>query len=268
MRLLGAFATLISLAPLMVSVPALATSCITPVPHSNADCLDASWDNDPAARIRFIIDGALPASSRYSATNTCSQYASMVVKIDLDTGSDEIGSDGIWTLDSSSTRHGSASLADVENIYCCIGNHGLCARNQVEADGQGRIQHWNLSAGTFEWVDVSTRDARYYYCQDYSNDVYCSVDPRNDAHLPLNCGDHSCTEDDCIAAWEASEASSSCPTWEVSYQGHDYDFPGCQVDVRCLKDDGTLQLPSGVSTSLERVRLLCNLDGRITSMGC
>ena len=80
MRLLGAFAVLLFLAPL-ASGQALGSECESSyrMSHSNSDCMHAWWDNSPS----WSCWG-----SEGGAESFCSQYGTVVVKVDIDGGAD------------------------------------------------------------------------------------------------------------------------------------------------------------------------------------
>ena len=223
---------------------------------SDATCLSAGWDNSPPA------SSGVAGGSTYWIRNECSDYGSVVAHIDV-----KATDDYHWHLNNGDRQNGRYWLNDVRNIYCCYEDSALCWKNQVEADSTGhivRMTEVSSSLVTGVSVDVSTHQARYDFCSDYPNNIYCVNDPEGDAFTEppeptgpacaadssCNCGDHYCTAADCDTAWDASApvasaannlysphacSGSSHDDYASSISATDGTSETCSMTVNCLK---------------------------------
>jgi hypothetical protein len=203
-----------------------ATVCQARIPHGEADCLSASWDN-------------AGTGSTYSVQNLCSDYGTVAARITVEYDSARPSGYNAYSatrlLSGSSSFSTTLTHADVTNVYCCRGDSDICYRSQVEED-DGRITSLSVSGATVTEteVDVSTYTRRYAFCNDNSSDIYCVVDPEGDALL-ANCADGPCDVDDCNSQWDLSDASDDCTVESMGFID-DYDNPECTIDATC--DDG------------------------------
>ena len=253
MRLLGAFAVLLLLAPL-ASGQALGSDCGTSyqISHSNASCLDASWLN-------------LPYGVSWSAQNKCPDYGDVTVLVDLENTSDkkhELTDSTRWEGKlSTSTLNG----ISVNGISCCIDESDLCKKSQVEANSSDQIDHYNSSDNTWTTVSVATHQERYEHCEDNSTSVYCTNDPEGDAFTaPQLCRMERCTVSHCWSHWTASDAAPECRDESMTFDETDIFSPSCTVAADCLTSDGiTYSSASGSAAPFDMDEMENCEDGTI-----
>ena len=205
------------------------------VANATATCLDATVHTEAPTTGELAginIDGGI----LFEARNACSAYGRVDAHIEV------AGNTGHMHLHDGTTELGMLSYetsGDAGSIFCCMDTSEVCLKTQVEASA-GSISRWTGTGTSMESVDVSTHQARWDYCQQHPNDIYCQVDPSGDALTrPYNCGDHYCTADDCSDAFLESPAAAS-PETETSnrclVEGDDAD-----LTVTIDRTDGTGQ---------------------------
>ena len=167
------------------------------IPASDATCLNASYNHSYEAFVGY----------RYTVTNDCQGWGNLMVHVD------RVGvTDWIGCLQYSMT---SAGTAEYRGFSCCFEGEGdLCWKDQIVKDRDGYIKRMTVTATTsgFEKHDVSTHQARYDFCQEYPNDVYCDVNPEGDALTPppapaTDCDGEPCTLQHCKDAFAESHAA-------------------------------------------------------------
>ena len=223
-------------------------------------CLDYSYTNSPVAGVGF-------SGATYEMENLCPDYGDLRVNIDLISASDYHQ----HLNDGEEVTGGSA--AKIRAITCCIEDSDLCLRQQVEKNSDGNISRWSGGL-TFTNVDVSTHEARYTYCQEHPDDVYCEVDPEGDANTAPTCTaegedeiegipecpcgdgdtkDRLCTADDCQTEFADSSSLSSGTTiggvtaycafstddWADFEASVDFSGLNCTIDTRCPTGSAT-----------------------------
>ncbi|MXY79290.1 MAG: hypothetical protein F4Y94_06305 [Chloroflexi bacterium] len=226
------------------------------VANSTATCLDAEYDNSPPASAGY------GAGSYWTAENDCSAYGDLEMNVDLINETDQHAH-----LDNANKKDGGTSGADIRALTCCIEDSDLCIKSQVEKNNDGNISRW---AGDlrFTTIDVSTHEARYTYCQEYPDDIYCEVDPEGDANTAPTCtaegavaiegipecpcgdgdtNDRLCTADDCEDAFADSpslatgtllsgtyyKCAFSTDDWADFEASVDSSGTQCTIDTRC-----------------------------------
>ena len=255
MRLLGAFAALLFLAPLAIG-EALGSECESQyrMSHSDSDCMHAWWDNSPSWSCWGTKGGA---------ESFCSNYGTVVVKVDIQGGEDltpHRTTAGKWRY----TR----CLNDTNSISCCIDKSDLCVKNQVEPDSDQKIKYFQSGNSTLQTASVGTRIERYNFCQDNPDTIYCEINPRNDALWAPNCGDHDCTVGDCNWHWNQSDASDSCTLVSMNYIGADFFSPKCNVHARCSSSDTSQEVHSALTAEMWDVDDLEVCDDLYVKVSC
>ena len=257
LRVLGAFAALLFLAPLVIGEAEGACESNHRLSHSEVDCLHAWWDNTPSAST------GVPGGSTVAAISNCSIYGTVVAKIDI-----RHRSDWTWHLENSSTRRGKLAFNDIRGVSCCRDISDLCLRRQVEANPDGRIVVYNTSSASYDAVDVSTRIKRYEFCQDNPDNIYCVVDPKGDAYWEPNCGDHDCTMGDCSWQWNKSDAAETCTKEDMGFSGHNFWSPQCDIATNCRSADGSRSVRSRVFVTLWDMDDLQKCDDLRVKLNC
>ena len=191
------------------------------------------------------------------AGNDCADLANIVVRVERGSAGGALACVGSanYTLYTSTPSSG---------VACCFEGAGdLCWRNQVVADAGGSIEQAVLDGSTLSRtkVDVSTHSARYDFCRDNPDDVYCEVNPAGDAmldpqgdgcgtgnQLACNCGDRFCNVGDCNWHYEQSAAAETCrdrhhhddTQYRMSISAIDGSSQTCTLTVACQshRDDG------------------------------
>ncbi len=117
----------------------------------------------------------------------------------------------------------------------------LCHKRQVEPK-DGKIRRYTGTGTNTEYVDVSSHLARYLYCEEHPDDIYCEVDPKRDAfddpEIAFNCGDHYCTVDDCEENWKQASADESCYEERFSISKPVGTTQTCTVNTLCEDSKG------------------------------
>ena len=194
------------------------------VTHSQATCLEATWDN---------------TTGNFSAENTCQTYGSIVAHVEMEPEVQHLHlqakSSGRstftirWTVppDESidpqvefsrkSNFYSSGPDEAVSDVSCCTDNSDLCYRQEVEANADGVIKR-HTSGTSYVDASVATHDERWLFCQDYPDAIYCEVDPEGDAKTaPPAFPDPNLQ--DCYDNWAASPAASSCTDFRTETSG-------------------------------------------------
>ena len=89
------------------------------IDHNDAGCLRAEWDNNT----NLWSEGKVEAQSK------CSDYGTVVVKVDR-----KAATDYTWHLTNNRTRHKSTGAIDVRGVYCCSDLSDLCDKSEVDDD--------------------------------------------------------------------------------------------------------------------------------------
>ena len=213
-----------------------------------------------------IVNNALGA--RYSAVNECSDYGDIVAHINVKGANDEH-----FHMEDSTKHSGLDVLYHVNSITCCIDDSDLCHKGSVEKSDGGWIMKVTVSDGSwdYEYVNISTHQKRYDFCQDNPDQIYCEIDPDGDSSFSpaqaaiaagnpacsadnsCNCGDHYCTAADCDREWSESYAAArtdgfGCkdaedPDWSVAVSLYNSDTWGDEGTYGSSIDavDGTSQ---------------------------
>ena len=255
LRLVAAFAALLFLAPLAID-QALGSNCEWSyrMNHSNSDCMHGWWDNSPPASAGY------GTGSKWGVQSFCSNYGSVVAKIDLSGGADKT-----WTLNNGSKRRSGSFWHDVSGVYCCIDKGDMCIKQQVEESGN-EIKYFVSGNSTLQTAEVTERIDRYNFCQDNPDTIYCEVDPQGDAHVAPNCGDHDCSVDDCNSNWDESDASETCRITRMNYDEPSFTQPECSLIALCENEDQTRGVNTQLTVEMSQVADLkeCDLEVKLT----
>ena len=212
------------------------------------------------------------------ARNECAGYGTVVAHHDL-----RATTDNHWHLDDNSKQRFGPGWYHTRSIKCCMNKSDLCYKDQVEKVTDADINNGNASirflrvigeAQAVSYVDVSTHENRYEFCQENPNYIYCTENPEGDALTsPLevaqaaaeaageptcsadsscNCGDHYCTAADCDSSWDDStpvgagyvldtsmDYQSGCTAsthddYSSSIDATDGSSQECTINVKCI----------------------------------
>ena len=132
-------------------------------------CANMGWTNKTGGTFHY-------------AKNECIQYGDLVVTVNQ-----KKFIDGHYHLDNSTKKYTTVIVTNVRDMNCCADRSDLCLRQEVEASDAGFISRWTGEGLTYADHDVSTHEKRYKHCQDYSDSIYCEVDPSGDAFTAPRC---------------------------------------------------------------------------------
>ena len=161
----------------------------------------------------------------------------------------------------------------------------------------GKIREITVSGSSYttNWVDVSTHEKRYQYCQSKPNSIYCKNDPSGDAFTDpnpscevtetCNCGDHHCTANDCTSEWDGTtpatrglfvdsrtlDTHGCAPSTDSDYGSHfsatidatDGTSQSCTLQVVCGSSGGSNTYENGTWTYtriLKKVQFTADVD--------
>ena len=188
------------------------------VPHGDSDCLHGWWNNNPPPSAGFFI-GTGQGSYTYGVQSFCSQYGTVTAKVDQIDDRDFVHE----------LNHGdkvrSQDWGDIRDISCCLDTSDLCFKKQVEKNSSNRITSVTISGSTITGtsVDVGSHTARYEFCADNPNDIYCRNDPEGDAFddpYTGECDGRACSIQDCLDNYNDNPAADictsiylNCPPW-------------------------------------------------------
>ena len=214
------------------------------ISHSDTGCMHAWWDNTPPAST------GKSGGSTYGAQNKCANYGAMKATIDLESGRDEH-----FHMSNGDKKRGSDPYVDIKDIACCLNQSDLCWKWSVEPQN-GEIKRWTGTNANFEWVDVSTHAARYSYCGEYPNDIYCEIDPSHDAFTvpaTTQCGPEGnrreCVASDCNTAFNNADNNLSyCSLNGYNYASSDQT---CTLFSTCVFTNNQGQTISKYQADLE-----------------
>ena len=266
LRPLVAFLTLLFLAPLLIGEAEAICERSYRISHSDSACLGAWWDNSPSAYCWGTKGGA---------KNFCSEYGNIRIKVDLIRETDY----NTYLPNSKKWRYENC-VTDTREISCCVDKSDLCLKQQVEAF-DGIIKQWTGSGTNFRDIDVSTHRKRYEFCQDNSDNIYCSNDPAGDAFdRPepvevvevvefVDCNAATCTVEHCSTAFKQS-VGSRCTLHVTGFANGSGMGGMCEVDVTCTDSSGVAGPRGWFTATLLEIRddlEVCD-DGSLTVSGC
>ena len=256
LRLALAFAALLFLAPLAID-QALGSNCEWSyrMNHSNSDCMHGWWDNSPPASTGYAM------GSKYGVQSFCSNYGSVVAKIDISGGSDRT-----WTLNNGSKQRGGSVWNNVSGIYCCIDKGDMCVKQQVEKSNH-EIKYFVSGNSTLQTANVNERIDRYNFCQDHPDTIYCDVNPQGDAHWTPVCGDHDCSVNDCNWHWNQNDDMSNCELLYMGFDDSNFHQPTCRIQATCT-NYGTINRWNDITVKVWEVDDLIDCDHVDLKLSC
>lgn len=257
------------------------------ISDSSSDCLQAGFHN-----------GKLGGST-YWAENICYNHGSMVAHVD-----GQNVADTHFHLSGSGKVEGSNTFAHTRSISCCINRADeLCWLDQVQRHYEegdpnlGKIREVTVGSSSYTtaWVDVSTHEKRYEYCQSKPDSIYCKSDydsdkwtdpnPSCEVTGTCNCGDHFCTADDCTDEWDGTtpagrglfqdsgepDTYGCAPSTDSDYGSYfsaaidatDGTSQTCTLEVVCGSSGGRNTYENGTWTKtriLKKVQLIADVD--------
>ena len=210
------------------------------IPHAEATCLTASWSKYKGSMQFYTFGG-----HEFRGTNHCADWGAMRAHVDL-----KRWRDAYMFLETDEELKGGTSMdVKVRQISCCITKEAkLCYKDQVDRhDTSGGISNTNLirykkTKDHSAFRDVGTHENRWSFCEEDPDYIYCEVDPEGDAFVKpdsviateamvaeleaaaetTDCDGAACTVQDCVDAFEDSDAASTglCGAGSLTTDGY------------------------------------------------